>query len=685
MEDADRQHAAVARQVVFQRGVVGAAFAGLQIGVAERDAAVVIDDLGVAQLAGVRPAHGLGVGQAQLHIVGQVVGQRRRRQEVVIVARLRNAGEVAEVGARALAAHAVDLGVRLLPAAAEDQAVALAAVLGQAVDRRHVLGHHPVRADGVDVGAGLVDGEAVAVGRKEAVEGVKVDDQRVERAAQRRVGGARFKGVERQRRRAGIGAVDGLGAVVVALGLAQLDPGLEAPARAVGLAVIGVVGLELADHVVGVVDVGVVALEGVLGGIGEARVDVGGVGDAVPDRDVKGRRGARQVELQLARVLQEGGFRVGGAAGQAVQFGGAPVEAALDDGQGLLQREVVEAHEAAVHAAAQLVRQAQFVVVLLIVRAGQMDVQGVAGLVLQLHRGAVAVDRVGIALIQQLGVGRRRGRGRIRHGLVGAEALLVAALLAVVGAEQDAELVLVAEGLRHGAVEAEIHAVVAAAIIALAGHGGRVGAADEGVGHGVEAVVIEGRTGAQVHRAADGVAVDVGRARLDDLQAADGGRGDGLHVQLAVAALGRGHGGAVEAAQGVAGVQPAHRDVAALVLVEHGLDAGHPAQAVGDVVVGLLADVVAVQELGDARVFPLGRDRALVLGAVADDDDVLDLGRLLSCGRGVLSGRRSGCRAHGEGQDADGGGERSGASRRLEQRHGGIPERNDGAAHRMPE
>ncbi|MNJ40856.1 hypothetical protein D3C77_357580 [compost metagenome] len=357
-------------------------------------------------------------------------------------------------------------------------------------------------------------------------------------------------------------------------------------------------------------------------GIEQAGIDPRQARDAVLQGDVeqgRGRVGPGRDEDQFGRGLIEARPRERAPQRQAARAVGPPVEPGLRRRDGLFDRKSVELNPAG-GAADQALPQAQLVVVLL--EVGQRQAQRQLGRRprLQLPHQAVAVDGVGVGLPVDQGAGRRGGEGRRRHGVGRHKAFLVAAAAAVVGAQQQAQAVAFAQGGGNEAVEAEIGAVVHRAAMASPRGAGGIRSSHGRAGDRMQAWAGQRRAQPQVQGAADDVAVDVGRARLDHLQRRHGGGGNALEVQLAVIALGRGQARAVEPAEGVVGVQAADRDVAALVLVEDGLDARQAAQAVGDVVVGLLADVVG------QPVFPtLGGDGVDLLPAITVNGHRRDL------------------------------------------------------------
>ena len=334
-----------------------------------------------------------------------------------------------------------------------------------------------------------------------------------------------------------------------------------------------------------------------------------------------------------------------------------PFHLALRDVERLFQREVVEPQEAAGGAdpcratgragrvdgaARQLLLVAQFIVRLLEVGARYLRLHARIGPPFELGGAAIAVDRIGIA-------GRDDAAGdgdAVDLAVAGrVQPLLVAALAAIGAGQHETPAVIHSEPRRERRVGAIVEAVVGRPVEALAGHRTAVRHADEGIADEGADTAIERRAAAQVDDAADRIALHVRSARLDDFESRHRGGRDRLHVELPVLPLGGRQNRAIERADGEVGVHAADADIAALVLIKDRGDAGQPAEAVGDVVVGLLPDLVAGEELADPVVVALGGDGLRVLPRIAGDDDVVPVA---AAGRRLL--RHGGNRQHRAGQ-----------------------------------
>ena len=160
----------------------------------------------------------------------------------------------------------------------------------------------------------------------------------------------------------------------------------------------------------------------------------------------------------------------------------------------------------------------------------------------QLQYAAEPFNRVRIGRPKQIRLGssgrrrshRRRSRGNGGLDLLRQEPLLVAVALKIVQPDQKAELAAAPEALRHRGIEAPVRCIVIVSAKTLAGDDSIGGHSDRGRASEIKSGRVERRARDQVQRAADRIAIDVGRPRLGHDRLADRTRGDRFHVELSV-------------------------------------------------------------------------------------------------------------------------------------------------------
>ncbi|MNS59311.1 hypothetical protein D3C72_922660 [compost metagenome] len=355
--------------------------------------------------------------------------------------------------------------------------------------------------------------------------------------------------------------------------------------------------------------------------------------------------GRRAELIGGVRRLQRGG-RPGQVAVQRPQRRGVPLEAGAQQADLALGDRLVQADDVAARREGSrglglvgdvAVRLgAELEALLVVLHAGPQGrgfpAEVVVRTPLQLAVQARALLGVIVPEVAQLGrhldavAGRRAGVHRLAGGVVlahrrGGDLDLrdVVVQLLVRGADHHAPFVVGAEAAAGGEAQAIGGIVVAHVAAALIGAVG---------GHAVEegALAVEGAAGPHIDDAADGVAVVLGRHRLDDFQAAGHDRGDDVHRHGAGALVDRADEGAVDGGAVIGRGQAAQDRPARLALVLHDRHAGDAAQGGGGVVVRQLADVVRRHGVHDLELAALDGDGGALGLALAGDDDLVDFG-----------------------------------------------------------
>ena len=146
------------------------------------------------------------------------------------------------------------------------------------------------------------------------------------------------------------------------------------------------------------------------------------------------------------------------------------------------------------------------------------------------------------------------------------------------------------------------------------------------IGEGVLAV--KGAQGRDVHRAGDGVGVQVGGQRLGHGQRTDQRGGNVVQLDLAAVRLGRCGRLAIDGDVGEGRRRAADDDIAAFALVVGHRHAHHAAHRFGDILVGQLADIVGIEGLDKVVGGLLPLQRHALGQALAADRDMLGIGDL---------------------------------------------------------